>query len=94
MTMHMEEIETTRTENVHEHVGAAMKKLREYRGFSIEQAAALMGIRDKKLMAIERGTLYGNLNVLSRYIEALGGKLAIVPTDNAGVTHCDFITLD
>ncbi|MBP5364620.1 MAG: hypothetical protein J6Y82_01690 [Bacteroidales bacterium] len=79
---------------VFQDVGKAVQALREYRRLSLVDAATRMEITDKKLNAIERGILYNNINSLCRLVEALGGRLVIVPAEKENDPHCKFIEVE
>lgn len=68
-----------------------MKELREYNGITIEEAAQRIGRTPGKVAAMEKGVLFNNVVNLCKTAEALGGRLAILPTDNPGLKHCEFI---
>ena len=54
----------------------AMRKVREARGMSIDDAAARSGIERSALAKLERGaTLNPTVNTLSRYVRALGLRI-------------------
>lgn len=54
----------------------AMRKVREARGLSIDDAAARSGIERSALAKLERGaTLNPTVNTLSRYVRALGLRI-------------------
>lgn len=72
-------------------VGQAMKELREHNGLTIEEAAERIGRTPGKVVAMEKGVLFNNVVNLCKTAEALGGRLAILPTDNPGLKHCEFI---
>ena len=52
-----------------------VQRLRELRGFTQEQIADRMGIRQATVSRIERGDMY--LSTLSRLVASMGGKLQI-----------------
>lgn len=52
-----------------------VQRLRELRGFTQEQLADRMGIRQATVSRIERGDMY--LSTLSRLVASMGGKLQI-----------------
>lgn len=72
-------------------VGQSMKELREHNGLTIEEAAERIGRTPGKVVAMEKGVLFNNVVNLCKTAEALGGRLAILPTDNPGLKHCEFI---
>ena len=73
-------------------VGQAMKELREHNGLTIEEAAERIGRTPGKVVAMEKGVLFNNVVNLCKTAEAMGGQLAILPTDNPGLKHCEFIS--
>ena len=87
----MNEQQKNQSEEVFRDVASSITSLRQYRRMSIEDAAEQIGMPVKKLEAIERGTFFNNTPALCRIVEALGGRLAIIPTDNPGVVHIEFI---
>lgn len=82
-----------RLRNIFVHIGHSITELRQYHGLTLEEAAARANLTDKKLAAIERGVLYNNINHIVKIIEALGGRLAIVPEENPDDPHCQFVEL-
>lgn len=74
-------------------LGRAMADLRNHYKLTQSEAAERLGITEKKMAAIERGTLYNNLNKICKYAELLGGRLAIVPKECENDPHCRFIEL-
>ena len=75
-------------------IAASIKALREHQGLTIEEAAQRTGLPIKKLEAIERGTFFSNNNQLAKLIEAIGGRLAIVPEETPDDPHCQFIEFE
>lgn len=79
---------------VFDNIGRSLTELRNHYKLTQSEAAAKMGITEKKLAAIERGTIFGNINYLCKRVEAIGGRLAIVPAEEADDPHCQFIEFD
>jgi len=52
-------------------------EMRKERGFTQADVAALMGVSKGRVSQIESGQVSGN-EVISRYVEALGGSLVMV----------------
>ena len=75
-------------------MGNAVRGLREYKGLTTEQAAEKAGVTVKKLEAIERGRLTTNLNYICDIVEALGGRLAVVPEEHPTDPHIQFIEFE
>lgn len=75
------------------HIGQAIAELRQYNGWSLEDAASHSGLTVKKIAALERGVLFNNVNALAKIVESLGGRLAIIPEQTADDPHCQFIEL-
>ena len=90
----MEEKEKEFAMAVFNDIAASIKALREHQGLTIEEAAQRTGLPIKKLEAIERGTFFSNNNQLAKLIEAIGGRLAIVPEEMPDDPHCQFIELE
>lgn len=90
----MEEKEKEFAMAVFNDIAASIKALREHQGLTIEEAAQRTGLPIKKLEAIERGTFFSNNNQLAKLIEALRGRLAIVPEETPDDPHCQFIELE
>lgn len=90
----MEEDRKERFYAVINDVGRAIHKLRVYRGLTQEEAAEQMGVTVKKLDAVERGRLTTHLSTLTDYVEALRGRLAIVPEESPDDPHCQFIEFE
>ena len=90
----MEEKEKEFAMAVFNDIAASIKALREHQGLTIEEAAQRTGLPIKKLEAIERGTFFSNNNQLAKLIEAIGGRLAIVPEESPDDPHCQFIEFD
>lgn len=76
---------------LHAAIGSSVKQLRQSHGWTLEEAAAIAGITTKKLAAIERGTFYHNTATLSRLLERLGGRLAVIPATNPAAPLCTFL---
>ena len=90
----MEEKEKEFAMSVFNDIAASIKALREHQGLTIEEAAQRTGLPIKKLEAIERGTFFSNNNQLAKLIEALRGRLAIVPEETPDDPHCQFIEFE
>ena len=82
------------TKEVFADLGRSITQLRQHHGATLEQAAEVLGTTPARLAAIERGTMYNNLNKVARVVEALGGRLAIVPAESEDEPHCQFIEFD
>lgn len=91
---HMEEKEKEFAMAVFNDIAASIKALREHQGLTIEEAAQRTGLPIKKLEAIERGTFFNNNNQLAKLIEAIGGRLAIIPEEHPDDPHCQFIEFE
>lgn len=85
---------TQYTKDVFRDLGIAIQQLREHNGLTIEQAAILLETTPLKVAAIERGSLYNNINELARIVESIGGKLLIAPVENVDDPHCQFIEFE
>lgn len=90
----MEEKEKEFAMAVFNDIAASIKALREHQGLTIEEAAQRTGLPIKKLEAIERGTFFSNNNQLAKLIEAIGGRLTIIPQESPDDPHCQFIELE
>lgn len=77
--------------DVNHDVGQSIKELRILRGLTIEQGAALAGITEKRLAAIERGNLPHGVYHIARIVESFGGRLSIVTEESKEGPHCQFI---
>lgn len=82
------------TREVFADLGHSITQLRRHHGLTVEQAAEMVGTTPAKLAAIERGTMYNNLNKVARIVEALRGRLAIVPEETTDDPHCQFIEFE
>jgi len=82
------------TREVFADLGQSLQQLRRHHGLTVEQAAEMVGTTPAKLAAIERGTMYNNLNKVARIVEAMRGRLAIVPEETPDDPHCQFIEFD
>jgi transcriptional regulator with XRE-family HTH domain len=82
------------TREVFSDLGQSLQQLRRHHGLTVEKAAEMVGTTPAKLAAIERGTMYNNLNKVARIVEALRGRLAIVPEESPDDPHCQFIELE
>lgn len=90
----MEEKEKEFAMAVFNDIAASIKALREHQGLTIEEAAQRTGLPIKKLESIERGTFFSNNNQLAKLIEAIGGRLAIIPEEHPDDPHCQFIEFE
>ncbi len=75
-------------------IGHALADLRQYQGHTVEEAAEMSGFSAKRIAAIEAGKLTSDLNVITRIVERLGGRLAIVPEESPDDPHCQFIEFE
>ena len=75
-------------------IGQAVRELREHKGRTIEEAAELSSFSVKRIAAIESGKLPADINVITRIVERLGGRLAIIPQESPDDPHCQFIELE
>lgn len=82
------------TREVFADLGQSLQQLRRHHGLTVEQAAEAVDTTPAKYAAIERGTMYNNLNKVARIVEALRGRLAIVPEESPDDPHCQFIEFD
>ena len=74
--------------------GNAVHELREAKGLTVEQAAERAELTPTKMAAVERGSYHNNLSTMCRIVEALGGRLAIVPEETPNDPHCAFIEFE
>jgi hypothetical protein len=81
------------TRDLYAQIGQSVTELRQYHGITLEEAAEMAHLTNKKLAAIERGVLYNNVNHIAKIIEALGGRLAIIPEESPTDPHCQFVEL-
>lgn len=79
---------------VNKDLGTAMRDLREYRGLSIEEVAERLSISPVKLEKIEQGRSVLNVHKLAKYLEALGGRIAIIPEESDDDPHVQFIEFE
>lgn len=82
------------TKEVFADLGNSLQQLRQHHGLTVEQAADAADTTPAKYAAIERGTMYNNLNKVARIVEALRGRLAIVPEESPDDPHCQFIEFE
>lgn len=75
-------------------IGHSLRQLREYQGRTIDEAAAASGFSARRIENIEAGKLTADLNVITRIVERLGGRLAIVPEESPDDPHCQFIEFE
>ena len=74
--------------------GRSIQQLRQHHGLTVEDAAARLDMSEKKLAAVERGSMHNNLNTVWKYVEAMQGRLAIIPQESPDDPHCQFIELE
>lgn len=94
MQMNNEPTPKEHTKEVFADLGHSIQQLRQHHGLTVEQAAERIETTPAKIAAIERGTMYNNLNKVSRIVEALRGRLAIVPEESPDDPHCQFIEFE
>ena len=82
------------TREVFADLGCSIQQLRHHHGLTVEQAAERIETTPAKVAAIERGTMYNNLNKVCRIVEAIGGRLVIVPEESKDDPHCQFIEFE
>ena len=75
-------------------LGHSIQQLRQHHGLTVEQAADAADTTPAKFTAIERGTMYNNINKVCRIVEAIGGRLAVVPEESPNDPHCQFIEFE
>ena len=75
-------------------IGRSVQQLREYQGRTVEEASEASGFSVRRIENIEAGKLTSDLNVITRIVERLGGRLAIVPEETPDDPHCQFIEFD
>ena len=85
---------TAHMHEVFNDLGWAMRELREYRGLSIEETADRLCLEPAKLEKLEQGRREPRLHLLSKYVEALGGRLAIIPAESDDDPHVQFIEFE
>ena len=76
---------------IYSDISKAIADLRQHSGLSLEEAAQRIGMQPDKLEAIERGQRIRSTVPLVHIVETLGGRLTIIPTDNPGVVHIEFM---
>lgn len=94
MQMNNEPTPQEHTKEVFADLGHSIQQLRQHHGLTVEQAADAADTTPAKYAAIERGTMYNNLNKVSRIVEAIHGRLAIVPEEHPDDPHCQFIEFE
>ena len=77
--------------DVNKQVGRALADLRQHQGMTIEAAATATDTTPDKLADIERGYIPHNVHNLARIVEAMQGRLAIIPQESTDDPHCQFI---
>lgn len=79
---------------IYRDLGKAVADLRQFNGLTIEEAAARVGMAPEKLQAFETGKRLRSTAPLCHIVEALRGRLAIVPEESPDDPHCQFIEFD
>ncbi|MBO4382222.1 MAG: helix-turn-helix domain-containing protein [Alistipes sp.] len=79
---------------VNKQVGHTLADLRQHQGLTIEAAATATDTTPDKLADIERGYIPHNVHNLARIVEAMQGRLAIVPEETEQDPHCQFIKFE
>ena len=79
---------------VNHDTGRALAALRQHRGLTIEQAAERADYEPEKLAAVEAGRMPRNVHNLARIVEAMQGRLAIIPEETEQDPHCQFIEFE
>ena len=79
---------------VHADIGRAVAELRVSKGLTVEEAAERSGLTELRMAAVERGRILDRPHMLAKLVEALGGRLAIVPEESKDDPHCQFIEFD
>ena len=79
---------------VNHDTGRAIAELRQHQELTIEEAAQRAEYEPASLAAVEAGKLPHNVHNLARIVEAIGGRLAIVPEEHPDDPHCQFIEFE
>ena len=79
---------------VHSDIGRSIAELRMNKGMTVEEAAERSGLTELRMAAVERGRILDRPHMLAKLVEALGGRLAIVPEETPDDPHCQFIEFD
>ena len=79
---------------VNHDTGRAIADLRQHQELTIEEAAQRADYEPTSLAAVEAGKLPHNVHNLARIVEAIGGRLAIVPEEHPDDPHCQFIEFE
>ena len=79
---------------VNSDTGRALADLRQHRGMTLKQVAAASDYEPENIAAAEAGKLPHNVHNLARIVEAMQGRLAIIPQESPDDPHCQFIELE
>lgn len=79
---------------VNHDTGRAIAELRQHQELTIEEAAQRADYEPTNLAAVEAGKLPHNVHNLARIVEAIGGRLAIIPEEHPDDPHCQFIEFE
>jgi transcriptional regulator with XRE-family HTH domain len=79
---------------IYRDLGQSVSDLRQHSGLTIEQAADRIGMAPEKLQAFETGKRLRSTAPLCYIVEALRGRLAIVPEETPDDPHCQFIEFE
>ena len=79
---------------VNSDTGRALADLRQHRGMTLEQVAEASDYEPENIAAAEAGKLPHNVHNLARIVEAMQGRLAIIPQESPDDPHCQFIELE
>ena len=90
----MEEEKNSYRMQVNHDTARALVELRQHQGITIEEAAQRADYTPDKLAAVEAGKLPHNIHNLARIVEALRGRLAIVPEEHPDDPHCQCIEFE
>ena len=89
----MEEKNSYRMQVNHD-TGRAIADLRQHRGMTLDQVAEASDYEPENIAAAEVGKLPHNVHNLARIVEAMQGRLAIIPEEHPDDPHCQFIEFD